>query len=126
MRSELFPNRNVIPLWWPSPAISLPPKFRETNIRVGDIGAFNNEGGFEVLFNIFLSAIDNIANGFRVPDNFEPYPAGISEVIEMSKKDCQYCCGGFFEVELGSNLTLTPGRFVSLPSSAACVDTISL
>jgi hypothetical protein len=125
MRSELFSNRKVIPLWWPSPAINLPEKFRETNIRVGDIGAFNDEGGFEVLFNIFLSAIDNIANGFSVPDNFEPYPAGVSKVsseVELSKKDCQYCCGGFFEVELGSNLTLTPGRFVSLPSSVACVN----
>jgi hypothetical protein len=116
MRSELFHNKKVIPLWSPSPGINLHEKFQETNICVGDIGAFNDDGVFEVLFNIFLSAIDNIAHGFSVPDNFEPYPAAISgdvsSVVPMSRGDYRSCCGGFFEVELGSNLTLTPGRFV--------------
>lgn len=122
MRSELFHNRKVIPLWWPSPAISLPEKFQEKNICVGDIGAFNDEGGFEVLFNIFLSPSENFELGFAAPDNFEPYPAGfcgeISDVNLLSRNDYRSCCGGFFEVELGSNLALIPGRFVFLCSPA--------
>jgi len=116
MQSELFYNENVIPLWSPSPGMNSPEKFQETNICVGDIGAFNDEGGFDVLFNIFLSSVDNTAHGFSVPDNFEPYPAGISgevsSVVPLSGADYRPCCGGFFKVELGSNLRLTPGRFV--------------
>ncbi len=108
-RSDLFHYKKVIPLWWPSPAIKIP------EICVGDVGSFDDEGVFEVLFNIFLSANDNAAHGFSPPDDFEPYPAGvsgeISRVIPISKHDYRPCSGDFTE-----DIVPSSGRFVKSES----------
>ncbi len=111
-RSEFFPYKTVIPLWWPS----------ERNICIGDIGSFNNEGGFEILFNIFLSAGDNAAHGFNPPVDFEPYPpedlGEISRVILISKDDYR-SCSGFTE-----DMAPPSGRYVKFISTVALLDMI--
>jgi len=58
-------------LWVPQTNRSLPTPYRQSGIRIGDVGLVNREGGFDFLFNICLPHDDPINDG-RVPDNFEP------------------------------------------------------
>lgn len=40
---------------------------------IGDVGYFNDEGGFHSLFNIFLTKEENEKHGYKPPPNFEEY-----------------------------------------------------
>jgi len=58
-------------LWVPQTNRSLPTPYRQSGIRIGDVGLVNREGGFDFLFNICLPH-DDLINDGRVSDNFEP------------------------------------------------------
>ena len=97
MLSDFFFVKEVVPLWWPSPALNASESLHKLNISVGDIGAFNDYGGFDVFFNIFLSAEENKALFEKLPSNFSPYPISpnISKVTHLSREDYQARSGDF-------------------------------
>ncbi|KAF9475521.1 hypothetical protein BDN70DRAFT_772199, partial [Pholiota conissans] len=66
----LFSSNSVIPLWSPSPGIELVPEEWKHHVNVGDVGFFNDEGGFDTLFNIFLSREENISRHHSPPEDF--------------------------------------------------------
>jgi len=78
MRTRFFLSKFAIALWDPSPNMNLSPQLRERNIQLGDVGYFNMEGGFDILFNIFTSTEKNI-DLFDPPPQFVPYiiPSGM-------------------------------------------------
>jgi len=85
MLSEFF-HKDAIPLWWPSPPVSLSKDRQRINISVGDIGAFNDNGGFDVFFNVFLSEEENNGYGLRIYRAISlPFHPGHSIGISMSR-----------------------------------------
>ena len=85
MRTEFFYSTHTIALWNPSPSLSFPSNRRRRNIQLGDVGYFNKDGGFDVLFNIFLDTKGNCDLEFDLPPEFEPYV--IPRGLVMKKKD---------------------------------------
>ena len=79
MRTEFFYSERTIALWNPSPSLSLPQNRRKRNIQLGDVGYFNKDGGFDILFNIFLDTEENLNQQFEPPPQFTPYiiPRGL-------------------------------------------------
>ncbi|KAF5324223.1 hypothetical protein D9619_011278 [Psilocybe cf. subviscida] len=57
-------------LWIPSPNMSLPPVYRKSGVRVGDVGFLTLDGGFSFLFNILHEKTDAINKLMQLPDNF--------------------------------------------------------
>ncbi|KAF8972484.1 hypothetical protein BDZ97DRAFT_836008 [Flammula alnicola] len=74
MRSRLFDSDTVIPLWTPSSS------HENNSVYVGDVGIFNEHGGFETFFNVLRTEKENRQNGYRLPSNFKPYDKNISEL----------------------------------------------
>jgi hypothetical protein len=111
MLSDFFnsASERVVPLWSPSPGISAPESFKKTNVCVGDVGFFSKEGGFEVLFNVFLTIDENKALEFDPPDDFVPYLPRfkVSKISEISKENYTPCFGDF-ELDLGTLEKLVP------------------
>ncbi|KAF8956736.1 hypothetical protein BDZ97DRAFT_1849668 [Flammula alnicola] len=77
--SHLFSSRIAIPLWKPSPSLSKPTQNWRRNVYIGDVGFFNNDGGFETLFNVFETKEQNRSRRCEPPENFVPYPKDLSE-----------------------------------------------
>jgi hypothetical protein len=67
----LLVEKRGIPLWEPGPNMRYPIEYRRGGINIGDVGILYHTGYFAFLFNIFLSADDEINRG-RVPDGFIP------------------------------------------------------
>ena len=100
MRSEFFVSAAAIPLWDPSPGVNSPKGIKNRNICVGDVGFFTPDGGFEVLFNAFLSYDANVDDGFDPPDGFEPYgPVDfceqVSKITRVYSSSYNSCRGDF-------------------------------
>jgi len=75
MRTDFFGSSFVIPLWKTSQEF-ISNKIKDHKARVitlGDVGYFDREGGFEVLFNVYKTAEENLAIGYDPPDNFYHY-----------------------------------------------------
>ncbi|KAF8972440.1 hypothetical protein BDZ97DRAFT_1912964 [Flammula alnicola] len=79
--SHLFSSRIVIPLWKPSPSLSKPTQNWRRNVYIGDVGFFNNDGGFETLFNVFETKEQNRSRRCEPPENFVPYPKDLSDAM---------------------------------------------
>jgi hypothetical protein len=82
MKSDFFVSNTAIPLWDPYPGVN--------SASVGDVGFFTRDGGFEVLFNVFLTHTENKKLGFDPPDGFEPYgPVGFyQDVSKITRVSC--------------------------------------
>ncbi|KIY67995.1 hypothetical protein CYLTODRAFT_352124, partial [Cylindrobasidium torrendii FP15055 ss-10] len=51
-REQLYPIGHGYPLWCPTPPQNLPPVYRDSGIRIGDVGLLSDEGGFDYLWNV--------------------------------------------------------------------------
>ena len=73
--SNLLPLREGYPLWIPEPDEELPLCYRQSGVRIGDVGVIGQNGGFQFLFNICSSADDPVNQG-GVPPSFERIDVG--------------------------------------------------
>jgi hypothetical protein len=76
------------PLWIPQSNMVLPIPYRAQGVRVGDVGIFTENGGFDFLFNICVLRDDPI-NPRNLPENFVPIsppvdPTDIRKFAEFS------------------------------------------
>ena len=76
------------PLWIPQSNMVLPIRYRAQGVRVGDVGIFTENGGFDFLFNICVPRDDPI-NPRKLPENFVPIsppvdPTDIRKFAEFS------------------------------------------
>ncbi|KAH9484552.1 hypothetical protein JR316_0004034 [Psilocybe cubensis] len=68
-------SNHVIRLWEPFPLdIDMDKKLQERHCSLGDVGMFTSGGGFEVMFNIFLSLEENNIMNYHPPSTFKPFP----------------------------------------------------
>ncbi|KAL1676975.1 hypothetical protein EV122DRAFT_291440 [Schizophyllum commune] len=72
---SLLPLREGYPLWIPEPDEELPLCYRQSGVRIGDVGVIGQDGGFQFLFNICSSADDPVNQG-GVPPSFERIDMG--------------------------------------------------
>ncbi|KAF8179121.1 hypothetical protein BJ912DRAFT_983048, partial [Pholiota molesta] len=70
MSAMLFGSNRIIPLWNPSPGLETDPQEWRYHVNIGDVGFFNDEGGFDTLFNIFLPKEQNHDHHYTPPDDF--------------------------------------------------------
>jgi hypothetical protein len=70
MSAMLFGSNRIIPLWNPSPGLETDPQEWRYHVNIGDVGFFNDEGGFDTLFNIFLPKEQNHDHHHTPPDDF--------------------------------------------------------
>ncbi|KAK1230341.1 SCF ubiquitin ligase complex subunit cdc4 [Marasmius sp. AFHP31] len=68
----LYTRGNGLALWVPEPNGDLPPEYRTTGIRVGDVGLVTADGCFDFLFNVCVPNDDPINQYNGVPPGFEP------------------------------------------------------
>ncbi|KAK1222700.1 SCF ubiquitin ligase complex subunit cdc4 [Marasmius sp. AFHP31] len=68
----LYSRGNGLALWIPEPNGDLPPEYRTTGIRVGDVGLVTADGSLDFLFNVCLPDDDPINKYNGVPPGFEP------------------------------------------------------
>lgn len=54
---------------------------------MGDVGVFDDDGGFDTYFNIFENKEDNNKRGHKVPSNFIPYHKKLSNMSIKSHSD---------------------------------------
>jgi hypothetical protein len=66
----LLPKGHGCPVWCPEPDENLPLAYRESGVRIGDVGRIDPDGGFDPLFNICVRGDDPI-NCDGVPDGFK-------------------------------------------------------
>ncbi|KAJ3514676.1 hypothetical protein NLJ89_g2240 [Agrocybe chaxingu] len=108
MRTLPLHQLDLIPLWDPSPS----EKVRE--VKIGDVGIFNQKGGFETKFNIFST--DNLAEGFKPPPDFVPCQATEEHIKAIEERwetrcgliaestDSKYTCSPMGSIDLMNNL----------------------
>jgi hypothetical protein len=80
MSAMLFGSDRIIPLWNPSPSIKTNPQTWNRHVYIGDVGIFNEQGAFDTLFNIFLSAEENVAHGHTPPHGFIRYKKNLQQI----------------------------------------------
>jgi len=100
MHSDFFYSVHSIALWNPSPTQSHDrPDLRRRNIQVGDVGYFNKDGGFDILFNVFLTEQQNIDCEFDPPPGFVQFdpPRNVSMTASENIEEDAYrrSWGGF-------------------------------
>lgn len=80
MSAELFGSKRIIPLWSPSPSIRADPQTWRRHTYIGDVGIFNDQGGFDTLFNLFCSKEKNLEMKYNPPDDFVPYGVNLEDL----------------------------------------------
>ncbi|PPQ90256.1 hypothetical protein CVT25_013081 [Psilocybe cyanescens] len=125
----------TIPLWDPYPNMNLDPKLQHKHCSLGDVGIFRNDGGFDVLFNVFLSKEENLGMQYRPPPSFAPLDfeamnafrkpfttdktcystANFQRCKEEEISNCAYC------FKLAKIPEVTGGALLILPESGATV-----
>jgi len=86
MRTDFFGSSYVIPLWKTSQGF-ISNRLKDHKARVmtlGDVGYFDKEGGFEVLFNVYKTVQENFAIGYDPPSNFHHYTPPPNMVFSVS------------------------------------------
>ncbi|KAF9254829.1 hypothetical protein L218DRAFT_885447, partial [Marasmius fiardii PR-910] len=69
---ELYTLGRGRALWIPEPNNELTPEYRQTGIRIGDVGILRSDGSFDFMFNVCCSADDEVNRlNYGVPDDFE-------------------------------------------------------
>lgn len=58
------------PLWTPEPNIELPECYQREGLKIGDVGVVDEDGSFDVFFNITLPREHPLHAPDGVPDNF--------------------------------------------------------
>ena len=64
------------PLRMPEPMSTLPQKYQENGLQIGDVGIVDSKGQFHVLFNICRHDDNPLHDAHGVPENFEPVLQG--------------------------------------------------
>lgn len=67
----LLPKKYGFPFWLAEPQDNLPYDYRTNGVQIGDVLVFTPDGGYDFMFNIFLSK-DHPINTGRVADNHIP------------------------------------------------------
>ncbi|KAF9473883.1 hypothetical protein BDN70DRAFT_899425 [Pholiota conissans] len=80
--SMLFNSTTAIPLWRPSPSLddTRDVGYWSRNVYIGDVGIFDENGGFNTYFNIFESKGENLRRRYTPPSNFVPFYKKLSEI----------------------------------------------
>uniref|UniRef100_A0A0W0F4N9 Uncharacterized protein n=1 Tax=Moniliophthora roreri TaxID=221103 RepID=A0A0W0F4N9_MONRR len=109
----LFPLRHGYALWIPEPNELLPLQYRETGVRIGDVGLITEDGGFDYIFNICASADDPINQMNGVPDDFEQLRWNASQAFQVSDRfraGVPICSSGATQWEIGAEgVVAVPG-----------------
>lgn len=83
MRTKLFDLDFIIPLFSPS---KVPAGAK--NVCIGNVGFFNDLGGFTTLFNIFETKSQNLALGYNPPSGFRPFYKTFSQLsIDIQRSE---------------------------------------
>ncbi|KAF8972492.1 hypothetical protein BDZ97DRAFT_1781278 [Flammula alnicola] len=82
--SPFSAEADTIPLWNPSPTQHDHIERWGKNVYIGDVGLFNEDGGFDTLFNIFETEDENISRGLNPPKGFVPYFKKLSETLKTN------------------------------------------
>lgn len=69
---ELASSFYTICLWAPFPNKNLPQHLQEKYCTLGDVGVFDEYGGFEVFFNIYMTREENLQMHYHPPEGFCP------------------------------------------------------
>lgn len=72
------------PLWSPQPDPSLPAEYRETGVKIGDVGIITLDGGFDFLFNIWLPS-DHPINPNNSPEDFDSFPRPDQNILKQAR-----------------------------------------
>ncbi|KAF9473882.1 hypothetical protein BDN70DRAFT_899424 [Pholiota conissans] len=119
---DLFESRIAIPLWKPSPSLDSTHDVENwsRNIYIGDVGIFDDNGGFDTFFNIFESMGQNRRRRYSPPQDFLPYHKRLSEIPidsearRPSDEDSQIKLAGFIKDdkagEGAATIMLPPGH----------------
>ncbi|KAF9475525.1 hypothetical protein BDN70DRAFT_898107 [Pholiota conissans] len=86
MSGSLLNSERVIPLWSPSPGLEMDPQKWMHYVDIGDVGFLTDEGGFDTLFNIFLTPEENRHHHYTPPEDFvhlNVTPAEKSNMIKL-------------------------------------------
>ncbi|KAF9532748.1 hypothetical protein CPB83DRAFT_903278 [Crepidotus variabilis] len=73
MTSSIITNPKLIPLWSPPPTLQRGTVQRGKRVAVGDVGYFDSDGGFRVMFNVFWDQNSNKECGFLTPPYFNQF-----------------------------------------------------
>lgn len=71
------------PLRTPEPMSTLPPKYQDHGLQIGDVGIVDDDGQFDVLFNICRRE-DNPIQSHGVPKNFQPVLPDAIKTVESA------------------------------------------
>ncbi|KAF9556167.1 hypothetical protein CPC08DRAFT_725921 [Agrocybe pediades] len=87
MRADFFGSSFVIPLWKTSHGYAQDKPTQDVKARVmtlGDVGYFDKEGGFTVLFNVYKTVEENLRLGHDPPKDFRHYVPPPDQTISRS------------------------------------------
>ncbi|KAF4614998.1 hypothetical protein D9613_002464 [Agrocybe pediades] len=87
MRTNFFDSAFVIPLWKTSHGYAQDKPIQDEEAKVmtlGDIGYFDKEGGFTVLFNVYKTVEENLRRGHDPPKDFRHYVPPPDQIISRS------------------------------------------
>lgn len=84
----------AITLWHPfNSNIGRNNQMQEKHCILGDVGRFNSKGGFDVMFNIFMTMEENRKMNYFPPITFTPFQASTRTGVHLHQvpaRECQY------------------------------------
>ncbi|KZP15774.1 hypothetical protein FIBSPDRAFT_685457, partial [Athelia psychrophila] len=120
---QLLPSQRGYPLFIPEPSITMPPKYVERGVDVGDVGIIRN-GSFFFVFSA-CAAADDPVNHLGVPGGFEPFPLNerlFSKRPNMYGKGSELTAAGVNVGSINSESSCSEAAVLNMPDGASSVD----